>query len=183
MLGDGELTPRRKRDSSKDVGEQLLLSFGLLESLLPVGGGEFEEAIVRPGTDEAEQIAEVSVGLDSIPWSRALASSETKVTLAKAPSSLATKSQFRRPRTCRRRSSSLMLLCAGRRPSSRKRRSATRFDAELCRELIRAQPAIPPALDALLPLRTIPISRRLHRSAKRTANVNSQSAMAPHSSI
>jgi len=54
---------RRKRDTSKDVGEQLLLSFGLLESLLPIDGGEFEQAIGRPGADQAEQITDVTVGL------------------------------------------------------------------------------------------------------------------------
>jgi len=34
MLGDGELRQAAKRDTSKDVGEELLLSFGLLECLL-----------------------------------------------------------------------------------------------------------------------------------------------------
>src|SRR4051812_29666918 len=57
---------RRKRDASKDVSEQLLLSFGLLESLLPVGGSELEQAIGRPRADEAEQIADVAVGLDVV---------------------------------------------------------------------------------------------------------------------
>src|SRR6187549_1621496 len=57
---------RRKRDTSKDVGEQLLLSFGLLESLLPIDGREFEQAIGRPGSDQAEQVADVAVGLDVV---------------------------------------------------------------------------------------------------------------------
>src|SRR6185369_10347140 len=56
----------RKRDTSKDVGEQLLLSFGLLESLLPIDGGEFEQAIGRPGANQAEQITDVTVGLDVV---------------------------------------------------------------------------------------------------------------------
>lgn len=58
---------------------------------------------------------------------RAHASSETKVVFARAPSSLPAKSQFRRPRNCLRRLSYLILLCAGSRPSSMKRMSATRF--------------------------------------------------------
>lgn len=57
---------RRKRDTSKDVGEQLLLSFGLLESLLPIDRGEFEQAIEGPGADQAEQITDVAVGLDVV---------------------------------------------------------------------------------------------------------------------
>src|SRR5688572_24654243 len=57
---------RRKRDTSKDVGEQLLLSFGLLESLLPIDGSELEQAIRRPGADQAQQIADVAVGLDVV---------------------------------------------------------------------------------------------------------------------
>ena len=56
----------RKRDASKDVGEQLLLSFGLLECLLPIDGSELEQAIGQPGADEAEQIADVTVGLDAV---------------------------------------------------------------------------------------------------------------------
>ena len=57
---------RRKRDASEDVSGQLLLSFWLLESLLPVGGGELEHAIAGPGADEAEQITDVAVGLDAV---------------------------------------------------------------------------------------------------------------------
>ena len=57
---------RQKRDASEDVGEQLLLSFGLLESLLPVGGAELKQAIGGPGADEAQQIADVAVGLDAV---------------------------------------------------------------------------------------------------------------------
>src|SRR5687767_3858511 len=66
MLAMASSGRRRKRDASEDVGEQLLLSFARLESLLPVGGGELEEAIGGPGTDEAEQIADVGVGLDAV---------------------------------------------------------------------------------------------------------------------
>jgi hypothetical protein len=62
MRGSGQ---RRKRDSLEDVGSQLLLSFGLLECLLPVGGSELEQAIVGPSADEAEQVADVAVRFDA----------------------------------------------------------------------------------------------------------------------
>jgi len=55
---------RRKGDTSKDVGEQLLLNFCLLERFLPTDEGEFEQTIGRPGADHAEQITNVAVGLD-----------------------------------------------------------------------------------------------------------------------
>jgi len=57
---------RRKRDTSKDVGEQLLLSFGLLECLLPIDGSELEQTIARPAADQAEQVADVTVGFDAV---------------------------------------------------------------------------------------------------------------------
>ena len=61
----------------------------------------------------------------SIRCMRQLASSDTKMVLISAPSSLPQKSQFRLPTTCRRRFNSEMLLCMGRLPSSRNRISAT----------------------------------------------------------
>ena len=57
---------KRKRSAAEDVGEQLLLSFGLLEGLLPIQGSELEQAIGRPRADEAEQIADVPVRLDGV---------------------------------------------------------------------------------------------------------------------
>src|SRR3954467_14219246 len=63
MRGSGR---RRKHDAAEDVGGQLVLSFGLLESLLPIGGGELEQALFGPSADQAEQIPEVSVGLDAM---------------------------------------------------------------------------------------------------------------------
>src|SRR5450631_2436862 len=63
MRGSGR---RRKHDSSEDVGSQLLLSFGLLECLLPVGWGELEQAIGGPGAEQAEQVPEVTVRLDVV---------------------------------------------------------------------------------------------------------------------
>jgi hypothetical protein len=45
---------RLEKDASKDVGSQLLLSFELLESLLPIGGSELEDALVRPRGQKAD---------------------------------------------------------------------------------------------------------------------------------
>ena len=63
MRGSGR---RRKHGAAEDVGSQLVLSFGLLESLLPIGGSELEQAIGGPSGEQAEQISEVSVGLDAV---------------------------------------------------------------------------------------------------------------------
>jgi hypothetical protein len=82
-----------EQDATEDVGGQLLLSFALLEGLLPVGGSELEDAALGPAREQAEKVADVAVGLVS--WSLALARSETKRVLVTAPSSLPTKSQLR----------------------------------------------------------------------------------------
>jgi hypothetical protein len=63
MRGSGR---RRKHDAAEDVGGQLVLSFGLLESLLPIGGSELEQAIGGRGAEQAEQVAEIAVGLDGV---------------------------------------------------------------------------------------------------------------------
>src|SRR5450631_927921 len=63
MRGSGR---RRKHDATEDVVVQLVLSFGLLESLLPIGGSELEQAIAGPGTDQAEQVPEIAMGLDAM---------------------------------------------------------------------------------------------------------------------
>ena len=55
-----------ERDSAEDVAGEALLCFWLLESLLPEGRGELEEAILGPPAQEAEDIAEVSPGLDAV---------------------------------------------------------------------------------------------------------------------
>src|ERR1041384_7654304 len=64
----GRGTSRRKieQDSTEDVGGQLLLSFALLESLLPVGGSEFENAGFRPAREEAKEIPDVAKRLDVV---------------------------------------------------------------------------------------------------------------------
>lgn len=48
MRGSGR---RRKHDATEDVGDQLVLSFGLLESLLAMGAGEIEQAIGGQGAE------------------------------------------------------------------------------------------------------------------------------------
>jgi len=63
MRGSGR---RRKHDATEDVGGQLVLSFGLLESLLPIGGSELEQALGGPCAEQAEQIPEVAAGLDAM---------------------------------------------------------------------------------------------------------------------
>lgn len=55
-----------ERDLTVDVGSEPLLSVLLLESLVPVGGGEFEDALSRPTREETEQVAEVCRGLDLV---------------------------------------------------------------------------------------------------------------------
>jgi hypothetical protein len=55
-----------ERDGAEDVGGQALLSVLLLEGLLPEGGCELEDAGHGPGRDEAEEVAEVSPGLDAV---------------------------------------------------------------------------------------------------------------------
>src|SRR4051812_9714461 len=57
---------KRKHSAAEDVGGQLLLSFGLLEGLLPIGGSELEQALSGPGADQAQQIADVAVRLDVV---------------------------------------------------------------------------------------------------------------------
>src|SRR4051812_18006672 len=63
MRGSGR---KRKHSATEDVGGQLLLSFGVLESLLPISGSEFEQPSHGPGRQQAEQISQVTVGLDVV---------------------------------------------------------------------------------------------------------------------
>src|SRR5690242_12521390 len=55
-----------ERDLAVDVGSEPLLSVLLLEGLLPVGGGELEDALRGPARDEAEQVAQVGGGLELV---------------------------------------------------------------------------------------------------------------------
>jgi hypothetical protein len=57
---------RTEEHAAEDVGGELLLSFDLLESLLPVGGGELENAVMGPARQKAEKIAHVGEGLDLV---------------------------------------------------------------------------------------------------------------------
>ena len=55
-----------EQDAAEDVGGQLLLSFALLEGLLPVGGGELEDAVARPGWEQAEQVPDVDERIELV---------------------------------------------------------------------------------------------------------------------
>src|SRR6266511_6101931 len=55
-----------QRDLAIDVGSEPLLSVLLLEGLLPVGGGELEDALRGPARYEAEQVAQVGRGLELV---------------------------------------------------------------------------------------------------------------------
>src|SRR5882672_10861019 len=57
---------RGEQHATKDVGGQLLLSFDLLESLLPIGGSELEDALVRPARQQAEHVAQIGERLDVV---------------------------------------------------------------------------------------------------------------------
>ena len=57
---------RREKHPTEDVGGQLLLSFDILESLLPIGGSQLEDALGGPSRQEAEQIADVGERLDPV---------------------------------------------------------------------------------------------------------------------
>jgi hypothetical protein len=56
----------REHGATEDVGGETLLSVLVLEGLLPVGGGELEGAAARPARQEAEEVAQVGPGLDSV---------------------------------------------------------------------------------------------------------------------
>ena len=55
-----------ERDLAVDVGSESLLSVLLLQGLLPVEGGELEDALHRPGRPEAEEVAQGSPGLEAV---------------------------------------------------------------------------------------------------------------------
>src|SRR5260370_7456045 len=65
----GAREPSRRRSekhAAEDVGCQFLLSFDLIESLLPVGRGELENAVMGPARKEAEKSAHVGEGFDLV---------------------------------------------------------------------------------------------------------------------
>src|SRR5687767_9235636 len=63
MRGSGR---RRKQNAAEDVAEQLFVSFGLLEGLLPIGGSELEQASAGPAREQAEQVAHIAERLDVV---------------------------------------------------------------------------------------------------------------------
>lgn len=55
-----------ERDLAEDVGGEALLSVVFLERLAPMGRGELEDSELGPLRDEAQEVAEVGVGLDAV---------------------------------------------------------------------------------------------------------------------
>src|SRR4051812_49436443 len=55
-----------ERGAPEDVGVEPLLSVLVLEGLLPVDGGQVEDAGAGPAREQAEEIAEVAPGLDVV---------------------------------------------------------------------------------------------------------------------
>src|SRR5438034_9911802 len=56
----------REDGATEDVGGETLLSVLVLEGLLPVGGGELEDAAARPARQETEEVAQIGPGLDPV---------------------------------------------------------------------------------------------------------------------
>ncbi len=77
----GRGTSRRKveQNATEDVGGQLLLSFALLEGLLPIGGSELEDAGIGPAREQAEEIPDVAERLDVVQASAGEERDETGV--------------------------------------------------------------------------------------------------------
>ena len=65
-MGRGRSRRKVEQDATEDVGGQLLLSFALLEGLLPVGRSKLEDAVSRPARERTEAIADVAEGLDVV---------------------------------------------------------------------------------------------------------------------
>src|SRR6478672_9920467 len=65
-MGRGRSRRKVEQDAAEGIGGQLLLSFALLEGLLPVGGSELEDAALGPARQQAEEIAHVAVGLEVV---------------------------------------------------------------------------------------------------------------------
>ena len=55
-----------ERQPPEDIGSEPLLSLLLLERLLPVRGRELEDATPGPRGEQAEEVAEVALGLDPV---------------------------------------------------------------------------------------------------------------------
>ena len=57
---------RLEQQAAENVGGELLLSLGVLESLLPIRGGQLEDAVAGPARQEAQEVAHVGEGLDLV---------------------------------------------------------------------------------------------------------------------
>src|SRR5688572_24208915 len=66
LLGRKMLRERTERDLAEDVGGEPLLSILLLESLLPIGRCELENALGGPARQETEEVAQVGERLEAM---------------------------------------------------------------------------------------------------------------------
>jgi hypothetical protein len=66
LVGGAMFVEQAEGGAPEDVGGKLLLSVLVLESVLPVEGGELEGPAHGPAWQQAEEIAEVGPGLDVV---------------------------------------------------------------------------------------------------------------------
>src|SRR3569832_1781289 len=119
----GDTGGKAEDDATKDVGFEGLLSVALLECLAPVGGREFEQAIDWPAGHEAQQVAEIGERFELVEAATGQERDEDGVDLGAVVA--AHEEPVLSADDLTAKVSSLMLLCSGRRPSSRKRCNAT----------------------------------------------------------
>jgi hypothetical protein len=60
------VSAERERDSAEGIGGESLLNFGLLACLAPMLGREFEDAALGPVGQQAEEVPQVSPGLELV---------------------------------------------------------------------------------------------------------------------
>ena len=60
------LDERTKTDLTEDVRGEALLSVLLLQGLVPVGRGEFQDSALGPRGQQAQEVAQVGEGLDPV---------------------------------------------------------------------------------------------------------------------
>lgn len=112
----------REQGTAKRVVSEPLLSFVLLEGLLPIGGGELEDAALRPIGEQVEEISKVAPGLDVVELAACDERDEDGV--GERAILRAYEDPVFRPTAWRRRFLSEMLFDIGSLPSSRNRSSA-----------------------------------------------------------